>query len=104
MQNEENHHSEEFLKLLFKGLIPLVLFIGGVVILISQISGWSLILGLPITIIGLAILINVYDEIASSLILPRSQITKCAICKKPTPVVPGIPEDQTICARCKKGF
>lgn len=101
---EEYHHGEEFLKLLFKGLIPIIFFIGGVVILISRISGWSLILGLPVTIIGIAILINVFDEITSSIILPRSHITACMVCKKPTLVIPGIAEDQMICAKCRQNL
>lgn len=68
---EEYHHVEEFLKLLFKGLFPLVFFVGGVVVLVSRIPGWGLILGLPMTVIGSALLINTFDEIARSIVFPQ---------------------------------
>lgn len=93
--------TESNLKLLFKGLIPIILFVGGIAILISRITFYSIFLGLPVTIIGLGILINALDEIVSSAILPEAEITKCRICKKPTPVISGIAQEETICVKCR---
>lgn len=102
MEQEEHHRSEERVRLVFKGLIPIILFIGGIVVLVSGVAGWNMILGIPITIIGLAILINVFDEISSFVILPKHYLASCAICGKATPALPGIPENDTICAKCKR--
>lgn len=99
---EEHHHQEEFLKLLFRGILPSVFFIGGVVVLVSRIPVWSLLLGLPMTLIGSAILLYALDDIARNTILPRPHLTACSVCKKPTPVVPGIPENKVICASCMR--
>lgn len=98
----DEEHGQDFLKLLFKGLIPIVFFIGGIVILVSRMAFWSIFLGLPTFIIGLAMLINAFDEIASSAILPKSNIVTCIVCKKPTPAIPGLPEKDTICAKCRE--
>lgn len=99
---EEYLYIEGTTKILFKGIIPVVLFLGGIVVLVSGVAGWNMILGIPITIIGLAILINVFDDISSSAILPRPYLTSCASCGKATPVLPGIPENKTICAKCNR--
>lgn len=102
MAQEEHHHAEEFLKLLFRGLMPLVFFVGGIVVLVSRIQGWSLLLGLPMTIFGAAILIYTFDDIARATILPLPHVTKCSVCGKPTPVLPGVSEKDSICYSCKR--
>lgn len=63
--HESHHHSEEAVKLLLRGLIPIVFLAGGVIILALRISGWSLFLGIPLTIFGVAFLIYTYDEVVS---------------------------------------
>lgn len=93
---------ENTIKVIFKGLIPILFFIGGVVILVSRIAFWSIFLGLPTFIIGFAMLINALDEITTSTILPKSHAVGCMVCKKPTPAIPGIPEKETICAKCER--
>jgi len=88
---------------LFGGIIPIVFLAAGVVILALRMPGWSLLLGLPLTIFGTVFLIYTYDEVVRKTFVPMPpQITKCSVCGKPTPVIPGVPEKDTICAICKK--
>lgn len=66
-KNEEHHFLnnmviENLLNTLLITFLPLVLVIGGAIILISKIPGWSLILGLPMVVIGVVFLIYAYDE------------------------------------------
>lgn len=60
----------EIVKLIFKGLIPIVFLIAGVVILSLRISGWSLLLGIPLTIFGTVFLIYTYDEVLTKTLPP----------------------------------
>lgn len=57
----KHHHAEEVVRLIFRGLIPIILLSGGLILLTLKIPGWSLIFGLPITIIGTVFLIYTYD-------------------------------------------
>lgn len=61
----EHHHAEETVKLIFRGLIPIILLAGGLVLLALKIPGWSLLLGMPLTILGTVFLIYSYDEVVS---------------------------------------
>lgn len=61
--HREHHHAEEEIKLVFRGVIPLVFLIAGVAVLMLRIPGWSLLLGIPITIFGTVFLIYTYDEV-----------------------------------------
>lgn len=99
---EEHHHAEETVKLFFRGFLPSLLFAGAVVILALRIPGWSLLLGAPLTVIGAVLLIFTIDEIARVRIMPHPYVTSCSVCGKPTPVIPGVPEKDTICAICKR--
>ncbi len=63
--HEEHHHGEEIAKLIIRGLIPIVLLAGGLYLLDLRITGWSLIFGLPIIVIGTVFLIFTYDEIVT---------------------------------------
>ncbi len=99
---EEHHHAEEAIKLIFRGLLPLALFVGGVIVLGVKIGGWGLLLGIPLTVIGAIFLIYTFDDIARATILPRSHFTSCSVCDKPTPVIPGVDEKDTICSSCKR--
>lgn len=100
---EKNNRLEEAIKLLFRGIIPIVFLAAGVVILALRMPGWSLLLGIPLTIFGAVFLIYTYDEVVRKTFMPMpSQIVKCSVCGKPTPVIPGFPEKDTICAVCKK--
>jgi|SRR3989344_2097377 len=97
-----HHHAEEAIKLIFKGLIPVVLLISGLVLLILRLPGWSIIFGLPITIFGVIFLIYTYDEIVQKKINPfTEELANCSICGKLTPVFPGEDPDYIICHTCK---
>jgi len=50
---EEHHHAEEFIKLFYRGLLPLVLFVGGIFVLGMRLKGWSLLLFSFLFILGL---------------------------------------------------
>ncbi len=100
---EKNNRLEEAIKLLFRGIIPIVFLAAGVIILALRMPGWSLLLGIPLTIFGAVFLIYTYDEVVRKTFAPMpTQIVKCSVCGKHTPVIPGFPEKDTICAACKK--
>ena len=95
------NQGEEVIKLVFRGLLPIFLMIGGMLLLFLRISGWSIILGLPMLIMGTVFLIYTYDEVVQRRVEPiRGQITKCSICHKFTPMMPGIDKNQTVCPKC----
>lgn len=112
-KNKHNHwkflHIEEIIKLVFKGLIPIVLLAGGLILLDLRITGWSLVFGFPIAVIGAAMLIFAYDEIVSKRIgdppsmFIESKFVKCSLCGEKTPRVPGEWEEDTVCLKCKAG-
>lgn len=58
-------HTERLIVLLLRIAGPVVLTITGLVLLYLRLAGWSLIFGLPTTIIGVVLLIYSYDEIIS---------------------------------------
>lgn len=91
--------------MIFKGLIPIILLASGITLLALRITGWSLILGLPITVIGVVFLIAVYDDIVSRIvgrILEEPELTVCSICGETTPKLLGIAGEDTICVNCKR--
>lgn len=100
---QEHHHLEEAIRLLLKGLLPVILVIGGITLLFLRLSGWSLVLGLPMTVIGSVFLIYTYDEVVQKRVEPvRGRITKCMICHKVTPMIPGVDKHKTICLKCEQ--
>lgn len=106
---EEDTPTESVIKLIFRGLIPIILLAGGLFLLDLPISVWSVILGLPVTVIGVALLIFTYDEVVSKKIIPsqprfvvfESKYVKCFVCGKKTPRVPGEWEEDIVCPKCK---
>ena len=101
---EKNNRLEEAIKLLFRGIIPIVFLAAGVVVLALRMPGWSLLLGLPLTIFGAVFLIYTYDEVVRKTFAPMiPQIVKCSVCGKPTPSLPGQDPENTICPVCKRG-
>jgi len=71
----EQPHSEHVVMLIFRGFIPIVMLIGGLVLLGMRLPGWGLFIGLPLVIIGSVFLIYTYDEISkSSLHTPKEEI------------------------------
>jgi len=62
-KREEKNRAWNCILLLFRLMTPIIILICGVTIFISQVSGWNLILGLPLTISGVILTIYTYDEI-----------------------------------------
>ena len=99
----EKDKNESVIKLIFRGVIPLALLISGVVILTSPLLGWSLLLGLPMLITGVAMVIFTYDEIISKKVYSYAEeLTRCVICDKLTPRLAGINPEDSICSHCKQ--
>ena len=95
--------AEAIIKLLFRGIIPLASLISGVVLFVSEVSGWGLILGIPMIIIGMIMLIYTYDEAIQKKVISLSEeLTRCSVCGKLTPRVAGKNPEDMICNVCKK--
>lgn len=95
--------TESVVRLVFRGLLPIVLVGGGVWLLTSKLSGWNIILGIPMTIIGMVFLIYTYDEVVSNKIQPLSQeLVRCRRCGRLTPRMLGVSRKETICLSCKR--
>lgn len=58
-------HIELLLKLLVRIFAPVALMFGGLALLALRISGWSMVFGLPMVVIGVVFMIYAYDEILS---------------------------------------
>lgn len=58
-------HIEYLITLLLKIIGPVVLLASGLALLALRIAGWSIILGLPMVVIGVVFMIYTYDEILS---------------------------------------
>jgi len=100
---KNNDRLERIIKLLFRGFMPMLMLVAGVILMTSEISGWNLIIGTPITVLGTIFLIFTYDEVIAKKVTPLSQeLTRCAICAKLTPRVAGVDPKDTICPRCKQ--
>ena len=99
----EKRNLESLVKLIFRGLIPMTALISGVVLFVSEVSGWGVILGIPMIVIGMVMLIFTYDEAIGKKIDEMSeQFVRCAVCGKLTPRQPKIVPEDTICSQCKK--
>ncbi len=95
-------HHIETIKLIFRGLIPIVLVVGGIVLMTLRLSVWGLVLGIPMIIIGVVFLIYTYDAVVSERILPFSdKFVNCSVCGKLTPLSPATDPQDAICATCK---
>lgn len=95
--------TESVVRLVFRGLLPIVLVVGGVWLLTSKLSGWNIILGIPMTIIGMVFLIYTYDEVVSSKIQPLSQeLVRCRRCMRLTPRMSRVSPEETTCQGCKR--
>ena len=80
-------------------IISLALFLGGIGLLVLQIPGWSIFLGLPSVQIGIIFLIFCFDDIARIKVGTQScEMVNCSICNKPTLVLKG--QKENICSQC----
>ena len=97
-----NHnHFAQNTKLLFRGILPVVLISGSLVLLVLQITGWSIILGLPMLVIGVTFAIFTYDEMAQKSIDPYCE--HVAVCSKCGQLfLPGA-KDASVCKNCSSG-
>lgn len=83
-------------------MIPIVFLIAGLALLALSIPGWSLIIGLPITIFGVVFLLYTYDEVVSKKVIPiQGEIADCVACGKPTPIFPGQDPNDVVCPVCQ---
>ena len=100
---EEHHHPEEVIKLIFKGVIPIVLLLAGIALLALRLPGWSIIFGLPLVVFGVVFLIYTYDEILSKNFetFPK-KLVKCKVCGKPTPYLSGTDPENAVCFSCQE--
>ncbi|OGM23772.1 hypothetical protein A3D00_05130 [Candidatus Woesebacteria bacterium RIFCSPHIGHO2_02_FULL_38_9] len=102
-ESHHHHHLEEGLKLAFRGLIPITLLIGGIWLLSLNVIFWSIIIGLPLILIGTVFLIYTYDEVVSKNILyDFNKKVPCSICGRLTPVNPNISIEDAVCLYCRK--
>jgi hypothetical protein len=105
-ENRLNKHShfEEGIRLIYKGLLPIVLVAGGLVLLALRLSGWSLIFGLPMMVIGVVFIIYTYDELVREKVrpIPKKEV-RCSVCGKLTPrVYPWEDAEDAVCLACRK--
>lgn len=100
---KEHHHAEEAIKLVFRGVIPIVLVLSGVALLALRLAGWSVIFGLPLVVFGVVFLIYTYDEIVSKNFetFPK-KLVKCKVCGKPTPILSGADPAKAVCYSCQE--
>jgi hypothetical protein len=102
--NHFEGNPERMIKLVFRGIIPIVFLISGIALLGLRISGWGTILGIPLVVFGSVFLIYTYDEVVSKhveSIAPKLTTTPCSVCGKPTPKVNILSPEDTICDDCK---
>jgi hypothetical protein len=93
--------AEALVKLIFRGLIPIVFFGGGVALFVTRASPWGVVLGLPAIVIGMVMMIYTYDEVISKKVYPLAdELTRCAVCGRLTPRVAGVNPKDTICSPC----
>lgn len=64
--------SEGLIRIIIQAVLGLVLLIGGIILLALRISGWSIILGLPMVVISSVFIVYTYDDAASKWTKPKS--------------------------------
>ena len=85
----------------FKCMIPIFLLLSGIVILVIRIPGWSLLLGLPLVVLGTVFTVYTYDGlVGQGLGDYKKDISNCQVCRKPTPVFKGQDKNKIVCPVC----
>lgn len=99
-QNNHMRSSRIILRQLFLFLISVSLLAGGVFLMSLRISGWSLILGLPLILFGFVFLVYSFDEIFRERIGPTFEETSCQVCQKT--LSSSSEEKEKICQQCRE--
>ena len=103
MTTQQTKAATRLIKLIFRGLIPLAMLGAGVVLMTSRISGWSLIIGIPVTVIGMAMLVFTYDEVVQKQVQPiQKELVRCNICGRLTARQLGVIPEDVICRHCRE--
>lgn len=103
MEEHDFHYSEILIKLFLRGLLPVVLLVSGVVLLVLEIPGWSIIFGFPMIIIGVVFLIYTYDYVIRRRVLPvPTKLPRCKKCGRLIPPTQEVDPKNPICYSCKK--
>ncbi|MFC1710271.1 hypothetical protein ACFL0F_01240 [Patescibacteria group bacterium] len=99
----KEEHQITIVRLVLRGVLPVILLISGLYLLTLRLAGWSIIFGIPMIIIGTVFLIYTYDEIVSSKVgIIKGKVVKCKVCGEPTPLIPGGNPERTVCPECEE--
>lgn len=88
--------------MLIRVAVPLFLLAGGITLLALRISGWSLIFGLPVTVLGVVFLVYTYDGMVNASNLRGKNLANCKICNNLEEVEGGEFPDDYICKSCRR--
>lgn len=83
-----------------KYLAPVILFVGGIVILSLRIPFWSLLLGIAATQLGIVFIILGFDSSGRKYLAPENyHLIRCENCGDPMVVPPG--QKRGLCEDCR---
>ena len=98
-----NNRIDYLIKLVARIIMPIIMLIGGIILLSLHLPGWSIILGLPVSIFGVIFMIYTYDEvITKSVVNKEKDLKMCPICKKVYPVGKNGRTEDFICNDCRE--
>ncbi|QQS39308.1 hypothetical protein IPM62_01715 [Candidatus Woesebacteria bacterium] len=100
-ESQENS-PQNIISSIYRGLIPIIILIGGITLLSLNLPGWSTIIGLPTTIIGAVLLIYEYDNfVTKKVVLPNEEKVRCDRCGRLTrPSINRTLHDGVLCPYC----
>lgn len=89
-------------RLLMRVLIPIILLVTGIMLLFLKIPGWSVIVGLPLVVVGSLFLIYIYDSVLSDNIYIEgdSNLVRCSKCGQLVECFIGCNKKRYICDDC----
>lgn len=94
-------NKSSLVKFILEIIICLSLLGGGIILLALRIPGWSLLMGLPLTVLGNIFLIFTIDAVARKKLGQESlQTVLCSICGQPTPAPTW--QNEKICLVCEE--
>jgi|WetSurSiteA1Bulk_404760.scaffolds.fasta_scaffold01457_3 hypothetical protein len=106
LEEWKNKHPEQGIfssTVILRVFVPMFLIATGLFFMTLHIPGWSLIVGLPLTLIGVVFLIYTYDEVISRRagVDLDGKLWPCSLCHKLTKVDDGDDLDNVFCSKCK---